>query len=122
MAEVIFEGGKNPMAVQTWQDSIKLSLLESLYSHGLNLEDMRSRLFHGPQYYSFKMEFQRTLTVIDVDSVIREMFRDGSIEPFMYKCDCCKGAKLSPENVLDHVTGFRLTQAGRARIPEHIFP
>jgi hypothetical protein len=122
MAEVIFEGGKNPMIVKTWQDAVKLIILESLYNHGLNLPDIMFRLYSEPQYSWFMRQHERSLTQQEAKAVIVEMFRDGLIEGGQYKCECCKSAQIAPEKVFDHIIGFKITGKGRDLIPEHIFP
>jgi hypothetical protein len=122
MAEIIFEGGKNPMTINTWQDEVKLTILESLYHYGLNLEDMRNRLYREPYYSWFTKRHERRLAQEEVRVIIVDMFREGSIEGWQYKCECCKNTQIAPEKILDHVTGFRLTAKGRDLIPEHIFP
>jgi len=127
MAAVIREGGTNPLKVKTWQDGLKVALLERMYDdspRGTRKDDFYSRL--GRYLYQGNNDnpkcLEHRITREDVDAILKEMFKDGWIEVAEFPCECCFKVERTAEENFNHARRFRLTREGYARVPEHIFP
>ncbi len=121
MASVIREGGREPIVVNSWQSAVKSCLLDRIY-HNANVADLyyevESRLDHN----YIQKEYHHKVTREDVDTMVKEMFRDGWIEANGFKCECCRLRVFSSEEILKHAWRFVLTEKGYEKVHEHIFP
>lgn len=123
MAEVIREGGSDPLKPGTHRDYVKLALLEMAYDNNCTRRSEipgRIGIYIDTSWLASK--FARKLGQDDTDAALNEMFKDGWIEISEWHCSCCANADLKPEELAKHVKSFKLTEAGYAKVPEHIFP
>ena len=124
MASVIREGGKTPLKVAGWLDAIKSIMLDEMNDRfgSCDVRLLENHVFSDRQYEWIKSRFCHEVKMDDAHLTIQEMYRDGWIEAIGYTCECCKGKEHPWQEILKHVTVFRLTAKGRELIPEHIMP
>lgn len=127
MAEVIREGGSNPIIVTDWRTALQVILLEKMYDEnqrGAHKNDLwhRIRLRYGKEDFVPPEVLGRIVTRLDVDLELRSMLACGLIESSEFPCECCSKVERSLDETIKHALRFRLTKAGYDRVPEHIFP
>lgn len=80
MASVIREGGKEPIAVTSWQTAVKSSLLDCIYDHGAHVANLYSYVENRLNHEYIEKEYHHKITREDVEAMVKEMFRDGWIK------------------------------------------
>jgi hypothetical protein len=113
MAEVIREGDKNLLKATTWQDFIKMTMLEQIYKGSKYVPSIQDYLLQDELYNYLRVNFKHLLMQGEISIALQEMYKDGWIAPFQYTCECCKGKQHPPEEILRHVVAFEVTQKGR---------
>lgn len=116
MAVVIREGGSSPFKPENADEMVALFLLEFIHDKGFDTQnpcDYAQAYVRAPA---------RSPSIHDTQKALVWLYSKGWIEPSAYKCSCCDNKVFGAEEILEHATRFRLTAAGREKIPEHIFP
>lgn len=120
---IIREGGTNPLKTESWENWVKLHTLELLHDFPRVVRDIEQDLLMDNNYREVKSKFNHHLKVDEIEKAIREMYRDHWIEVEGYKCGCCE--KLAPhpwQEILKHVSSFKLTKRGRDLVPKYKVP
>jgi hypothetical protein len=123
LTAAVISGRIDPLKLMDWREYIKLQILEFIFTGKNRVEDFVMGLCQCNITKLFiQLRFGHDMALSEVYIAIRELYRDGLIEAAEYKRECCKDRTLSPENILNRVTTFSLTEKGRAAIPEQTFP
>lgn len=122
MAAIIREGGSSPMLVQSWQDAVKLQILNKIYDCSGNrlYRDIFKWFDEELEYISKR--WGHKLVESEAKQILIKMIADGWVEVSEFTCACCAKQKHEPQEILNHAVRLRLTKLGYTKVPEYIFP
>lgn len=102
-------------APKTLHSYLEICLLISMYEHGKQRTgDIDIRLFIEKEWQWTVETFRREPTASEVKAIIQELFENGLIEPYKFKCRCNRNFwHHQPERILKHADSFKLTGKGR---------